>query len=98
MACAGRRRADHAADLCRDLARLAEAAKDQRRLKLEAVCRLAITTITTLEATLTQLHASRRSASVKRAATLTPERRKAIATKAALHRWGGAAVFSDRSK
>lgn len=70
-----------------ELERLATVAHEQGRVKVEAVCRLALARLAELEGELLHAKASRTLANHARAETLGPARRKEIATAAANARW-----------
>jgi hypothetical protein len=74
-------------DVRTELARMMAAAREQGKLRLEAVCCLALATINELETALAVARASRQRSGTARAASLTAERRKEIAVAASKRRW-----------
>jgi len=65
-----------------DLRRMADAAREQGRVKLASTCLLALSYIEQLEAELALIQANKRKAGYARADALTPERRREIAIQA----------------
>lgn len=79
--------ADPIVDVRIELQRLAQAASGQGRVRVEAICLLAIAKIDELEAEVTLRRASAQRSAQARAQHLTAEERSHIATVAAKRRW-----------